>query len=107
MMAYNLCYCTLVCSFAICYNFLKDLSNLCIVILDFDNFMKVTPEDVRKLALPPESVHKTPSGDTFVKSNLQKVSAKEKVISLNIQSFVFNNKFLNCREYFQKSLKNC
>ncbi|KAL8110491.1 DNA polymerase delta catalytic subunit isoform X2 [Apium graveolens] len=43
MMAYNLCYCTL-----------------------------VTPEDVRKLALPPESVHKTPSGDTFVKSNLQK-----------------------------------
>ncbi|WOG82090.1 hypothetical protein DCAR_0101251 [Daucus carota subsp. sativus] len=43
MMAYNLCYCTL-----------------------------VTPEDVRKLALPPESIHKTPSGDTFVKSNLQK-----------------------------------
>lgn len=35
--------------------------------------MKVTPEDVRKLNLPPESVHKTPSGETFVKSNLQKV----------------------------------
>ncbi|MED6216570.1 DNA polymerase delta catalytic subunit [Stylosanthes scabra] len=43
MMAYNLCYCTL-----------------------------VTPEDVRKLNLPPESVNKTPSGETFVKSNLQK-----------------------------------
>ncbi|KAJ4831435.1 DNA polymerase delta catalytic subunit [Turnera subulata] len=43
MMAYNLCYCTL-----------------------------VTPEDVRKLNLPPECVTKTPSGDTFVKSNLQK-----------------------------------
>lgn len=54
----------------------NDLSNFCIVVLDFDNFMKVTPEDVRKLALPPESIHKTPSGDTFVKSNLQKVSVK-------------------------------
>nr|GMC85983.1 DNA polymerase delta catalytic subunit [Ipomoea batatas] len=43
MMAYNLCYCTL-----------------------------VTPDDVRKLNLPPECVHKTPSGETFVKSNLQK-----------------------------------
>ncbi|XP_019162710.1 PREDICTED: DNA polymerase delta catalytic subunit [Ipomoea nil] len=43
MMAYNLCYCTL-----------------------------VTPDDVRKLNLPPECVNKTPSGETFVKSNLQK-----------------------------------
>ncbi|XXG87122.1 hypothetical protein AAC387_Pa11g1887 [Persea americana] len=43
MMAYNLCYCTL-----------------------------VTPEDVRKLNLPPECVTKTPSGDTFVKPSLQK-----------------------------------
>ncbi|KAL2347216.1 hypothetical protein Fmac_001216 [Flemingia macrophylla] len=43
MMAYNLCYCTL-----------------------------VTPEDARKLNIPPESVNKTPSGETFVKSNLQK-----------------------------------
>ncbi|XP_011099704.1 DNA polymerase delta catalytic subunit [Sesamum indicum] len=43
MMAYNLCYCTL-----------------------------VTPEDARKLNLPPECVNKTPSGETFVKSNLQK-----------------------------------
>ncbi|KAL1538994.1 DNA polymerase delta catalytic subunit [Salvia divinorum] len=43
MMAYNLCYCTL-----------------------------VTPEEARKLNLPPECVTKTPSGDTFVKSNLQK-----------------------------------
>ncbi|KAI4317080.1 hypothetical protein L6164_024989 [Bauhinia variegata] len=43
MMAYNLCYCTL-----------------------------VTPEDVHKFNLPPESVNKTPSGETFVKSNLQK-----------------------------------
>lgn len=43
MMAYNLCYCTL-----------------------------VTPEDVRKLNLPPECINKTPSGETFVKSNLQK-----------------------------------
>ncbi|KAK4345883.1 hypothetical protein RND71_036059 [Anisodus tanguticus] len=43
MMAYNLCYCTL-----------------------------VTPEEFRKLNLPPECVNKTPSGETFVKSNLQK-----------------------------------
>ncbi|CAA3004244.1 DNA polymerase delta catalytic subunit [Olea europaea subsp. europaea] len=43
MMAYNLCYCTL-----------------------------VTPEDIRKLNLPPECVNRTPSGETFVKSNLQK-----------------------------------
>ncbi|GLT25096.1 hypothetical protein SLA2020_002480 [Shorea laevis] len=43
MMAYNLCYCTL-----------------------------VTPEDARKLNLPPECVNKTPSGETFVKPNLQK-----------------------------------
>ncbi|XP_077213499.1 DNA polymerase delta catalytic subunit-like [Tasmannia lanceolata] len=43
MMAYNLCYCTL-----------------------------VTPEDVRKFNLPPECVTKTPSGETFVKPNLQK-----------------------------------
>ncbi|KAL2498566.1 DNA polymerase delta catalytic subunit [Abeliophyllum distichum] len=43
MMAYNLCYCTL-----------------------------VTPEDARKLNLPPECVNRTPSGETFVKSNLQK-----------------------------------
>ncbi|MCI02940.1 DNA polymerase delta catalytic subunit-like, partial [Trifolium medium] len=43
MMAYNLCYCTL-----------------------------VTPENARNLNIPPESVNKTPSGETFVKSNLQK-----------------------------------
>lgn len=43
MMAYNLCYCTL-----------------------------VTPEDVHKLNLPPECVNKTPSGEIFVKSSLQK-----------------------------------
>ncbi|XP_027913140.1 DNA polymerase delta catalytic subunit-like isoform X1 [Vigna unguiculata] len=43
MMAYNLCYCTL-----------------------------VTPEDARKLNIPPEFVNRTPSGETFVKSNLQK-----------------------------------
>ncbi|KAK3211470.1 hypothetical protein Dsin_016176 [Dipteronia sinensis] len=43
MMAYNLCYSSL-----------------------------VTPEDVRKLNLPPECVNKTPSGEIFVKSSLQK-----------------------------------
>ncbi|KHG07397.1 DNA polymerase delta catalytic subunit -like protein [Gossypium arboreum] len=43
MMAYNLCYCTL-----------------------------VTPEYVRKLNLPPECVNRTPSGETFVKPELQK-----------------------------------
>ncbi|CAI9108744.1 OLC1v1008422C1 [Oldenlandia corymbosa var. corymbosa] len=43
MMAYNLCYCTL-----------------------------VTPEDMRKLNLPAELVNKTPSGETFVRSDLQK-----------------------------------
>ncbi|RYR19412.1 hypothetical protein Ahy_B03g064184 [Arachis hypogaea] len=39
-----------------------------------DQSIKVTSEDVRKLNLPPESVNKTPSGETFVKSNLQKAS---------------------------------
>ncbi|KAJ1274889.1 hypothetical protein BS78_05G094300 [Paspalum vaginatum] len=43
MMAYNLCYCTL-----------------------------VPPEDARKLNLPPESINKTPSGEIFVKPELQK-----------------------------------
>ncbi|XP_051126650.1 DNA polymerase delta catalytic subunit [Andrographis paniculata] len=43
MMAYNLCYCTL-----------------------------VTPEDAKKFNLPPECINKTPTGETFVKSNLQK-----------------------------------
>lgn len=43
MMAYNLCYCTL-----------------------------VTPESARQLNLPAESVNKTPTGDIFVKSDLQK-----------------------------------
>ncbi|MCL7051574.1 hypothetical protein MKW94_017829 [Papaver nudicaule] len=43
MMAYNLCYCTLIPS-----------------------------DDVPKLNLPLECVNKTPSGETFVKSNLQK-----------------------------------
>ncbi|KAK6150772.1 hypothetical protein DH2020_015704 [Rehmannia glutinosa] len=50
MMAYNLCYCTL-----------------------------VTPEDARKLNLPPECVNKTPSGEIFVKSNLQK-EAKDPLV---------------------------
>ncbi|GAB4835573.1 DNA polymerase delta catalytic subunit [Ancistrocladus abbreviatus] len=43
MMAYNLCYCTL-----------------------------VTPEDARRLNLPPECINKTPSGEIFVKPELQK-----------------------------------
>ncbi|KAF9607117.1 hypothetical protein IFM89_032233 [Coptis chinensis] len=43
MMAYNPCYCNL-----------------------------VTPEDVCKFNLPPKCVNKTPSSETFVKSNLQK-----------------------------------
>ncbi|CAL9181445.1 unnamed protein product [Musa hybrid cultivar] len=43
MMAYNLCYCTL-----------------------------VTAEDARRLNLPAESINKTPSGEVFVKSKLQK-----------------------------------
>jgi hypothetical protein len=34
---------------------------------------KVPPEDVRKLNLPPESLYKTPSGEIFVKPELQKV----------------------------------
>lgn len=35
--------------------------------------LKVTPEDVRKLNLPPEHINKTPSGEIFVKQSLQKV----------------------------------
>jgi hypothetical protein len=37
--------------------------------------MKVPPEDARKLNLPPESLNKTPSGEIFVKPDLQKVIA--------------------------------
>lgn len=44
-------------------------SKSCIIMIS----VKVTPEDARKLNLPPECVNKTPSGETFVKSNLQKV----------------------------------
>ncbi|KNA03069.1 hypothetical protein SOVF_212670 [Spinacia oleracea] len=43
MMAYNLCYCTL-----------------------------VTPEDIRNQKISPDQVNKTPSGETFVKPELQK-----------------------------------
>ncbi|XP_020676528.1 DNA polymerase delta catalytic subunit [Dendrobium catenatum] len=43
MMAYNLCYCTL-----------------------------LTPENARQMNLPAESINRTPSGDSFVKSELQK-----------------------------------
>ncbi|XP_050154800.1 DNA polymerase delta catalytic subunit-like [Malus sylvestris] len=35
-------------------------------------YVKVKPEVVHKLNIPPECVNKTPSGETFVKSNLQK-----------------------------------
>lgn len=35
--------------------------------------VKVTPEDIRKLNIPPECVNKTPSGESFVKPELQKV----------------------------------
>ena len=35
--------------------------------------MKVTPENAQQLNLPADSVNKTPSGETFVKSDLQKV----------------------------------
>ncbi|CAL5321177.1 unnamed protein product [Camellia sinensis] len=38
----------------------------------YPSIMMVTPEDVCKLNLPPERVNKTPSGETFVKRNLQK-----------------------------------
>ncbi|CAL5323978.1 unnamed protein product [Camellia sinensis] len=38
----------------------------------YPSIMMVMPEDVRKLNLPPECVNKTPSGETFVKPNLQK-----------------------------------
>ncbi|PKA57109.1 DNA polymerase delta catalytic subunit [Apostasia shenzhenica] len=46
MMAYNLCYCTL-----------------------------LTPENARQFNLPTESISKSPSGDTFVKPELQKAYA--------------------------------
>ncbi|CAE6248546.1 unnamed protein product [Arabidopsis arenosa] len=35
----------------------------------------VTPEDVRKLNLPPEHATRTPSGETFVKQSLQKIES--------------------------------
>jgi hypothetical protein len=38
-------------------------------------FLKVPPEDARKLNLPPESLNRTPSGEIFVKPELQKVIA--------------------------------
>lgn len=36
-------------------------------------FVKVKSEDAHRLNLPAESVHKTPSGEVFVKPELQKV----------------------------------
>jgi hypothetical protein len=49
------------------YSLYISLVQLCLL------FFKVTPENARNLNIPLESVNKTPSGDTFVKSNLQKV----------------------------------
>lgn len=43
------------------------------------------PEDARKLNLPPECVNKTPSGEIFVKANLQKV----KLFVLHIYLFFY------------------
>ncbi|KAF9598485.1 hypothetical protein IFM89_027919 [Coptis chinensis] len=57
MMAYNLCYCNLII-----------MSEALLLVVS----LKVTPEDVRKFNLPPKCVNKTPSSETFVKSNLQK-----------------------------------
>lgn len=81
MMAYNLCYCTLVfllgifflsfIYFIILCSYITSLRSLFPIILS----LKVTPEDVRKLNLPPEHINKTPSGETFVKQSLQKVAA--------------------------------
>lgn len=80
MMAYNLCYCTLVILlgifflsfiyFIILCSYITSLRSLFPIILS----LKVTPEDVRKLNLPPEHINKTPSGETFVKQSLQKVA---------------------------------
>ncbi|KAI3960446.1 hypothetical protein MKW92_004824 [Papaver armeniacum] len=58
MMAYNLCYCT--------------LSIFSIVLNVYFVPCQVNSEDVSNLNLPLECVNKTPSGETFVKSNLQK-----------------------------------
>lgn len=44
-------------------------------ISSFHLILKVPPEDARKLNLPPESFNKTPSGEIFVKPELQKVIA--------------------------------
>lgn len=88
MMAYNLCYCTLVIFLIILFlftvichlptfgtNYISDISQLSCQNFTFCNLCsKVTPEDLRKLNLPPECLNRTPSGETFVKPNLQKVS---------------------------------
>lgn len=53
--------------------------------------VKVTPEDVRKLNLPPECVNKTPSGETFVKSSLQKVYFLFFIFFSIVAVFIFVN----------------
>ena len=83
MMAYNLCYCTLVkysSLIVICSeSSVTDIKNIStkvqlrLLSVEVLISMKVTPEDARKFNIPPECVNKTPSGETFVKPNLQKV----------------------------------
>lgn len=119
MMAYNLCYCTLVILlgifflsfiyFIILCSYITSLRSLFPIILS----LKVTPEDVRKLNLPPEHINKTPSGETFVKQSLQKVATfwidysqillgtfLKKYISLRAKRIIY------FRVYFQRFLKS-
>lgn len=97
MMAYNLCYCTLVVFLNILFLFtiscnLPTFGNNYIIwhkSVELPKFFtlcnlcsKVTPEDLRKLNLPPECLNRTPSGETFVKPNLQKVSLSIKWLNI-------------------------
>jgi hypothetical protein len=69
---------------------------------------EVPPEEARKLNLPPEFVNKTPSGEIFVKPELQKVIASCLDNSCSNFEDVFSNQAYehNIRVYFLRSLKN-
>ncbi|CAN8270830.1 unnamed protein product [Cochlearia groenlandica] len=76
MIAYNLCYCTLVLlsDFLSSFRtFVDGVSSIVQRSIDIFFFsLKVKPGDVSKLNLPSEFVNQTPSGETFVKPSLQK-----------------------------------
>lgn len=98
MMAYNLCYCTLVTALLFAIHFHNRLCSYCkllnvfcstlsieivlkatgaLVVILTATTVQVRAEDQHRLNLAPELVTKTPSGDIFVKASLEKVCPQQ------------------------------